>query len=176
MRRRRALSNATQNLMLYPLGGWGVTLVGLYFAGNAVLGLALLFPLALWLGGVVLLWSLRTYRRHAEGSIADEPFRAGVVEAAQLLSVAALSPAIVFMATDPLEPSAWATAGGVVLLGLATYHGARWITRIEHPAAYAAALLAAWLALPLNATGAVSIARGLGWFDQFVQATPWVGP
>lgn len=161
----RTMSQADQNLYLYPLGAWGVGLLALYFTGRAALALTLCFPLALWTGGVTLYWGVRTARQLARGEIRRPDVRAGAVSIGHLLSVSAMLPALVFLATDPLEPSAWMTAGGVMIVSLMAYGATSLMARWSNRYTYSALLTLAWLALPANATGSMSVATWLGWFD-----------
>jgi len=166
--RRHPVSKRVLDCYLYPIGGWGLALVGLYFADRAALALALCFPLALWMGAVTAVWAVRTSQRLERGEVDRDLLAKSVLSIGHLMAGAAVTPGIVFLAADPLAPGSWGTTAGVVLVSAVAYHGTTLLTRASNRYAYAVALALAWVALPLNATGSVSVAGWLGWFDRLV--------
>jgi hypothetical protein len=74
-------------------------------------------------------------------------------------------PGIIFLANDPLIPAAWGTCIGVGLTSGAAWQLVHLSRRIKTAKLDPIILLCAWIILPLNATGAVSLGAFLGWFE-----------
>lgn len=168
----RVLPNRILNLYLYPIGAWGLGLLALYFTDRAPIALTLCFPLALWLGGLTLYWGGRTIRRVNLGEYSREEANAGVLSVGHILAAAAASPAIVFLAADPLARSTWSLCAGIAAIAAVGWLAVSGFARLKNRYGYMLALTLAWLALPINATGAASMGHMMGWFDAFVETIP----
>lgn len=168
----RALPDVVLNLYLYPVGAWAILFGCLFFANYAAFAIPLLYPLALWQIGLSIYWGTGLLRRLDSGDITLGEAHAGVRSVGQLLAWSALSPAIVFLTNDPLAPTAWSTTLGAVIVSIAAYLGVMLLTRLASRWTHGAAIAIACFALPLNATGAVTMASMLGLFDVMVEASP----
>ena len=171
----RALSNVTLNLYLYPVGAWAIALGLLYFTSHGALAIPLCYPLAIWQIALSAWWGRRLLARLDRGELSLAEAHAGVRSVGQLLAWSALCPAFVFMTDDPLAPSAWSAALGAVGVSGLAYLGVMALTRIGSRWTHGAAIAIACAALPLNATGAVTIASMLGLFDAMVERAPLPG-
>jgi hypothetical protein len=168
----RALPDVVLNLYLYPVGAWVILFGCLFFANYAAYAIPLLYPLALWQIGLSIWWGSSLLRRLDSGDLTTAEAHAGVRSVGQLLAWSALSPAIVFLTNDPLAPAAWSTTLGAVLVSIGAYVGVIVLTRMASRWTHGVAIAIACFALPLNATGAVTMASMLGLFDVVVEASP----
>jgi hypothetical protein len=168
----RAVPNLVLNLYLYPVGAWAIALALLYFSGHSALAIPLCYPLALWQIALSAWWGRSLLARLDSGALNLAEAHAGVRSIGQILAWSAVCPAMVFMTNDPLAPSAWSAALGAVGVSGLTYLGVMMLTRLASRWTHGAAIAMACLALPLNATGAVTIASMLGLFDRVLSATP----
>jgi len=172
----RSVPDRVLKAYLWPLGGWGVGLLFLFAFGKTLWAITLCYPLAVWFGLLTLWWGARTGARHHSGDLTRAEVDAGVRSIARLLAGAALTPAIVFMALDPLPPSTWGTVASVGIVSGLAWLGANALPRLSHRLSYTLALLVAWIALPINATGSLSLAFWLGLFEQVRSVAPTVSP
>ncbi|MEZ4240654.1 MAG: hypothetical protein R3F59_31785 [Myxococcota bacterium] len=168
----RAVPNTVLNLYLYPVGAWAIALAVLYFTGRGPLAIPLCYPLALWQIGLSAWWGRSLLARLDAGDLTTAEAHAGVRSVGQILAWSALCPAMVFMTNDPLAPSAWSAALGAVAVSGLVYLGVMGLTQLASRWTHAAAIAMGCLALPLNATGAVTIATMLGLFDKVLSAAP----
>lgn len=168
----RALPDRTLNLYLYPIGAWGAGAVVLFFTGYAAFSLPLLYPLALWQIGLSAVWGARMLRRLDAGELTNPEAHAGVRSVGQILAASSCLPAIVFLTDDPLAPAAWGTTVGALVLAGLVYGGLLALTRIGSRWTHGAAIALACFALPLNATGAVTVAAMVGLFDKVLDVAP----
>jgi hypothetical protein len=168
----RVLPVRTLNLFLYPLGAWGLALLGLYASGYAVYAIPLCYVVGLWQAGLTAWWGRGIWQRFDAEEISREEANAGVRSVGQLLAASALTPAIVFLTNDPLAPTAWSTTIGVLAVAGLAYLGVTALVRMRNRWAYTAALTLACLALPVNATGAVTVASMVGLYDFAREHTP----
>lgn len=168
----RALPDLVLNMYLYPVGAWVILFACLFFANQAAWAIPLLYPLALWQIGLSIYWGRTLLRRLDTGDLSTAEAHAGVRSVGQLLAWSALSPAIVFLTDDPLAPAAWSTTLGAVLVSIGVYAAVLLLTRLASRWTHGAAIAIACFALPLNATGAVTVASMLGLFDVVVDASP----
>jgi hypothetical protein len=168
----RALPDRVLNLYLYPIGAWAIGFGGLYFAGYGAFAIPLCYPLALWQGVLSGVWGRRLLRRVEADELTLAEAHAGVRSVGQILSWSAMSPAVVFLTQDPLAPEAWSTTVGAVIVSLLVYLAINGLTRIQSRWTDGVAIAIGCLALPLNATGAVTAATMVGWFDAVLEASP----
>lgn len=168
----RALPDRVLNLYLYPVGAWGVALLALFFTGFAAYALPLCYPLALWYVGLSVWWGRGLLKRIDAGELTHAEAHAGVRSAGQILAFASVSPAIVFLSADPLAATAWSTTVGVLVVAAVTWGGIGLLTRIGSRWSHGAAMALACLALPVNATGAVTVATMVGLYDVMVDVAP----
>ena len=159
-------------LLLYPVVGWAAVLLVFYGLGHLGWGLVLCFPLAAWLGALVLWWAFDTRRRFRSGEVERAELAAGVRTVGHVLAGAAATPALVFLADDPLAPSAWSTTVGVGIVAGVAYGAVSALVRWPRQLTLGLALLVAWASLPVNAMGAVTVATMLGWYDHVAERTP----
>lgn len=153
------------NAYLWPLGAWGIALLFLYASGNTVVSLTLCYPLALWFAGLTFWWVLRTERRYRGGLLEASEVKAGVRSVCRILAAASVTPGLVFLAMDPLSTSTWGTCGSVAIVTAIAWTLANTMPRLGRRATYLLAIAFAWSSLPLNATGAITLAMWLGWFE-----------
>lgn len=171
----RAVPDTVLNLYLYPTGAWAIVFGLLYFTGRGALAIPLCYPLALWQIGLSIAWGRTLLRRLDAGDLSLGEAHAGVRSVGQILAWSALSPAIVFMTADPLAPASWSLALGAVGVSSLAYLGVMGLTRLASRWTHGAAVAIACMALPLNATGAVTVATAVGLFDKVVvTATPLI--
>ncbi len=166
------ISDRLLQLYLYPVVAWACLLLGLFVYGHIHWGLLLCLPLSLWFAGLTVYWRIQTRRRLRASEITVGEFRAGTLTISRILAGTSSTPAIVFLAADPFSVTAWSTCLGVGTLCLLAYGVAGTMLRLKGEVPLAVALLASWLALPINATGAVTAATFLGWYDTVAEHTP----
>jgi hypothetical protein len=158
----RSLPDTILRLYLGAYGVWGVVLAFLFALDAPGLALTLTFPLALFLGLLTLFWARGLIRRHRSGELTRVEVDAAVRSVGHILAAGSLTPAIVFLAEAPLQPSTWATVASVGTLGAVSYGLVSLAARRQNLIGNTAALTLAWAALPLNATGAVSVWAWVG--------------
>ena len=168
----RALPDSVLNLYLYPVGAWVILFACLYFAGYGALAIPLCYPLALWQIALSIWWGRTLIKRLRLGELTNSEAHAGVRSVGQLLAWSALSPAIVFITNDPLAPSAWSTTLGAVAISLGSYGGVLFLSRFASRWTHGLAVAIACFALPLNATGAVTVAAAVGLYDVIIEHSP----
>jgi hypothetical protein len=168
----RALPDIVLNLYLYPVGAWVILFAGLYFAGYAFFAIPLCYPLALWQIGLSMGWGRWLLKRLRSGELTTAEAHAGVRSVGQLLAWSALTPAMVFLTNDPLAPTAWSTTLGAVAISAATYFGVLFLSRWASYWTHGVAIALACFALPLNATGAVTMATMVGLYDVVIHQSP----
>ncbi len=164
----RSLPTSTLNLYLYGIGAWGAVLLILLGVGRIELALPLTYAVALWQGGLTLWWGPRMLAKFHRGELSRGEADAGVQSVGRLLGASAMLPAIVFLARDPLEPNSWMATLSILAVSLLAYFGSSLVTRLSNPWTHAGILILAGLALPINATGAVTFAAAFGLFDKLV--------
>ncbi len=160
----RAVSDRVFNGYLWPLAAWAIGQLFLYAGGQTPFGLWLLFPLAAWYGVLSFGWGLSTHRRVRAQELNHTDVRDGVGSIGRFMAAASLSPALVFMVMDPLSPSTWGTCAGVGVVAGIAWGAANTLPALERRSTHWIAVFVAWGALPLNASGALSLASWLGWF------------
>ena len=166
------LSTRMLSLLLYPIVGWAGLVLVFYMFGHIGWGIVACFPLALWLGGLGTWWAVTTRARLGDGEVTESEVSAGVRTIGHIFAGASSTPAMVFLANDPFASTAWSTAVGVGVVSMAAYLLTTLATRQLRGHTLALALALSWLALPVNATGAVTVASMLGWYDTVAERTP----
>jgi len=173
----RVVSLRVLNFYTYPVGVWAIGLFFLYGAELVGLettsgvpiemefGIALCYPLALWNAVLSLWWAVSSQRKLSLGKVSQFEVNAGVRLIGHLLTSISGSPAIIFLAADPLHQAAWATCASVAIMGGLAFVAVSALTRIPGKITDTLALTVACAALPINATGAVSLGWWLGLFD-----------
>lgn len=162
----RSIPDWMLNAFLYPIAGWGVGYGILYFVERDAWAIPLLFPLALWQIGLTTFWAARTARMLRAGELTAPEVHAGIRSIGGITSADAVLPAVVFLVNDPLHPSAQGTALGVLVVAAFAYGLVQLGHRWQWMSLQAVILGFACLALPINATGAVTVAEMVGWFDK----------
>lgn len=166
------VSDRMLNLLLYPVAGWGVSLLGLWALDLSAWALQLLYPLALWQAGVTAVWGRALLARLREGEVDNPQANAGVRSVGRILVATALCPIVVFFCRDPLAPGAWSSSVGVAAVAALFWVLVNGLVRVPGKWSHGAALIAAALALPMSATGSVTVASMHGWYMTVVEATP----
>jgi hypothetical protein len=168
----RALPDRTLNLYLYPIAAWGLAAVALFVTGSFQWSLPLAYPLALWHIGLSIVWGFRLLRGLDRGEVTNPEAHEGVRSVGNILAGTSLLPAIVFLAIDPLSPNAWSlTFGAFAMAGLVV--GVRvFLTRFASRWTHGVAIAVACFALPVNATGSVTVATVLGMYDTVLGVAP----
>ncbi|MFK7927024.1 MAG: hypothetical protein AB8H79_02460 [Myxococcota bacterium] len=169
----RSLPDGILKAYLYALGAWGLAAAAAYPLDRLGLALTLCYPLALWFAGLTGWWVVRVFRQHRAGELESAEVSAGVRSIGRILAGAGMIPAIVFLARDPLAVSSWGT-----LVSVGALTGIGWFIanvgpRLQASVARLGILVTCWLILPINATGTLSYAWFIGWFDRVVE--PVVG-
>jgi len=152
----RSLPDRVLKAYLWPLGAWGVGLLFLFAFGETFWAITLCYPLAVWFGVLTLWWGARTRSRLRAGELTRPEVDAGVRSIARL----------------PLSPGAWGTCASVGIVAGLAWLGANSLPRLSHRLSHTLALVVAWLALPLNATGSLSLAFWLGLFEEVRSVVP----
>lgn len=168
----RALPDRTLNLYLYPLGLWAAVLLVLFVTKYTAYAIPLLFVVAFWQIGLSAVWGQRLLSRLRKGELTDAEAHAGVRSVGNILAASSLAPAIVFLANDPLAPAAWSTTAGVAVVAGLAAGAVNLLLRIGSRWTHAAAIAIACMAMPLNATGAVTVAAMVGLYDVVVDTAP----
>ena len=166
----RSVPDRLLDALLYPVAGWGVLYGALYFLGRDAFAIPLLFPLALWQSALAIGWGLVMVRQVRRGALAIDEVHAGARSIGGIVASDALLPAVVFLVADPLSPTAHGTAIGIGVVSGLAYGLVVLGGRIGNRYLDVAVLTVACLALPINTTGAVTMASMAGWFDHV--ATP----
>lgn len=151
------MSDLTHNLLLLPIAGWALGLVALYFTDQTALALFLCYPVALWNVAVTVSWGIRALGRWKRGEVSTQRTDDAVQDVINILTVSAATPAIVFIAEDPLARSAWSTCVGVLVVCIVLKYSGRLLLRTPTSVARIVALAIATAGLPLNASGAVTV-------------------
>ncbi len=162
----RSIPDWLLNAYLYPIAAWGVGYGALYFMDRDAYAIPLLFPLALGQIGLTLYWAARTTRMLRAGELTAPEVHAGARSIGGIVSADAVLPAVVFLVNDPLQTNAQGTALGVLVVAAVAYGLVQVAHRLQLMTLQAAILAFACLALPINATGAVTVAEMVGWFDK----------
>lgn len=162
----RAIPDWMLNAWLYPIAAWGVGYGALYVGGRDAYAIPLLFPLALWQIGLTVYWAARSARRLRAGDLTQPEIGAGMRSIGGIVAADSVLPAVVFLVNDPLHPSAQGTALGVFAVAGLAYGLVQLGHRTGWTSLQVAVLTFACLALPINATGAVTVAEMVGWFDK----------
>jgi hypothetical protein len=165
----RSLPTRTMNLYLYPMAIWGLSLLVLYVSNRTAWALPLCIPLAIWNAGLSVVWGRDLIRRYDTGKLSQPEVLAGVRSVGSLLAGASMVPGIVFLVNDPIAMSSWSTFFGILIVAGLARLGVDMMSRIPHRYASIFALAIACLALPLNTTGAASVAAMVGWYDQALE-------
>lgn len=164
----RSLPDTTLELFLYGIGVWGFALLLLYIGELTAFAIPLTYAVFVWQALLTGWWGLDLSRRFDAGELGAGEARAGVASVARILTASSVLPAVVFLVEDPLSASSWTAAVGTFAVAGVVW-GLTWVlSRIEHRYAHVLLLALANLALPLNATGAVTVAMASGFFDRFL--------
>jgi len=166
------VSDRMLNLLLYPVAGWGVGLIGLYVLDQTAWALQLLYPLALWQGAIAAWWGRDLLRRLDREEVTYPQANAGVRSVGRILVATALCPILVFFAHDAFAPGTWSTGFGVLMVSAVSWVAVNGLVRVPGKWSHGAALVVAVLALPVSATGSVTVASMLGWYLVVVESTP----
>ena len=165
----RSLPTRTMNLYLYPMAGWALLLFGLFVLDQTPWALFLCFPLAVWNAGLSITWGRFVTKQYNEGLISQVETRAGVQSVGGMLSAASMMPGIVFLIDDPLAMSSWSTFFGIMIVAAIARFGVDMMVKVPHRFASYFSLTVACLALPINTTGAASVAATVGLFDRAIE-------
>jgi hypothetical protein len=164
----RSLPDRTLQLYLYGIGAWGLALLLLYVGQHTAWAIPLLYLVFVWQALLTGWWGADVMRRFDAGELTDREARAGVGSVGRIVAASALLPSIVFLVEDPLAAASWTAATGtIVVAGLAALVCSI-VARVENRFAHIFGLAIASLALPINATGAVSLAAAAGFFDRIL--------
>ncbi|MBA2319520.1 MAG: hypothetical protein H0V89_00050 [Deltaproteobacteria bacterium] len=165
----RSIPDWLLNAYRAPAALWGLAYGALYFTSRDAYAIPLLYPLAAWQIALTIWWAANSLRRLRSAELTMPEVDAGVRTIGGIAAGAAILPAVVFIVNDPLASEAHGTAFGVIVVAGVAYGAVRLGERLANPVGHLAVLTFALLALPINATGAVTIASMRGWFDQVAQ-------
>jgi len=161
----RSVPDRILKLYLYSLGAWAMALLGFFFVGNIGVALSLCFPLSLYLGVVTLWWWTRTQIRFKKKDLIVGEVTAGVQTVGRILAGGSMLPGIIFLSNDPLEPANWGTFAGIAALAAIAWFLVHLASRFNSITINIIVLVCSWIALPINATGAVSVQLYLAWLE-----------
>ncbi|MBT3218780.1 MAG: hypothetical protein HN348_06785 [Proteobacteria bacterium] len=162
----RSVSNLVMNLYLYPIAAWGFLLFILFFIDEAAMAITLCFPLAFWQIGLTIWWGFVTGQKVKKQDLTRPEAHAGVFSLGHIMAAGAAAPGIVFLAADPFSPSSWSTCIGVATVSVLAWLAVSALTRLNNRYASLFALIMACMALPINATGAITVAEMMGLYDK----------
>ena len=160
------------NLYLYALMAWGVGLLGLYATGFIAYGIPACSVLWIWQAGVTLVWGRFVVKAHNAGELSRPEVDAGVKSVGKILAGSSLLPAILFLGHDPMDPVVISTCIGSLVVAGAAWGLVNAVGRLSNRYAHVAALAIAGMALPINTSGAVTVATMVGVWDTVVDVAP----
>ncbi|TNE84099.1 MAG: hypothetical protein EP330_30755 [Deltaproteobacteria bacterium] len=161
----RSLPDRTHRAYLMPISGFALAMMVLWAVSLTPVALSLLYLLSVYNIGLTLWWSRDMYRRRREGEIEEDEVTAGLIAVIRLLGWSSVLPVVLFAATDPLSTEVWKTAASIGILTTIALTAGPWLARRGHRATSTAGLVVALAALPLNTSGALSMAFWLGWVE-----------
>jgi hypothetical protein len=166
------VSNRMLNLLLYPVAGWGIALVGLYVSGQSAWALPLLYAIAIWQTALAAWWGRDLLARLDREEVTYPQANAGVKSVGRILAATSLAPVMVFFCRDPFAPESWSTSFGVCVVAAVSWVAVNGLVRVPGKWSHGLALFVAALALPISATGSVTVASMMGWYLTVVESTP----
>jgi len=169
---RRSLPTPVLNLYLYALMVWGIALLSLFLTGYIAYGIPACYLLWVWQAGVTLYWGRFLIGEVNEGRLGRDEVDAGARSVGKILTSSALLPAILFLGQDPLDPRVISTCIGACLVSAIAWGFVSALGRFSNRYAHIAALTLACLALPINTSGAVTVATFVGVWDAVVEVAP----
>lgn len=167
----RSLPDRTHRAYLLPISAFAIALMGLWAAGMTPIALSLLYLLSAYHLGLSVWWARGMFARHRAGELRDDEVTAGLLEVVRMVGWTSVLPAILFAATDPLSADVWKATGSIAILSTLTLTVAPWLAKRSRPMGLAG-LAMSHAALPLNTSGALSMAFWLGWVEVFTGALP----
>lgn len=168
----RSLPDTTLNLYLYAVAAWGVALLGVFLMHQTALAIPLTYLVFLWQGGLTLWWGVRMMRRYDAGDLTRKEADAGVLSVSRILLGSSLLPAIVFVAENPI-PDPFPGPGLSAAFSIAVFSLIVWglstaLIKLSNRWTHVVILMLSSAALPVNATGAFSVAAAYGLFDSLI--------
>ncbi|MCB9668317.1 MAG: hypothetical protein H6736_21815 [Alphaproteobacteria bacterium] len=164
----RSLPDSTLQLYLGGIVAWGFVLVLLYLFERTAAAIPLTYAVFVWQALLTGWWGSGVMRAYDSGELSSGEARAGVQSVARIVTASALLPAVAFLIEDPLAASSWTAAAGTVAVAAVMWLLIATVGRIQHRVALVLLLALANLALPINATGAVSVGIASGFFDRLL--------
>lgn len=161
----RSLPDPVHRAYLLPISGFALAMMVLWAASLTPVALFLLYLLSAYNVGLTLWWSRGMYRRRREGELAEGEVQSGLLAVIRLLGWSSALPVVLFAATDPLSTEVWKTAVSIGILTTLALTLGPWLARRGTRPAGTAGLALALAALPLNTSGALSMAFWLGWVE-----------
>ena len=168
----RSVPDLVLDLYLYPIAAWWVVLVLLFIWEFTAWAMPLLIALAAWQVALTLWWGVHTLRRYDRGELRFDEAVAGVRSVGRIVAATGVLPALVFLGRDPFSTESLSSVVGVCVVAGASWLAVHGLIRLNARWAYSAALAASCVALPVSATGAVTVASMLGWYQVVVDSTP----
>jgi hypothetical protein len=168
----RAVPDPLLKAYLYAVALWAIALALLFAAGLLPYALLFCFPLALWLIGLTGWWWVRHASPSHPDPLAPDEVAAGSRTIGRILALSSLLPGAVFLADDPLAPSAWSAVGGVAVIAAVAFVLADRVAPRVGRSGLVAVLGACGAALPINTTGSLSLAWFIGLFDTALALVP----
>ena len=168
----RSVPDRVLDLYLYPIGGWGIAFALLFLWEYTEMAMQLLMPLAAWQTGLTIWWGVTTLRRYDRGELGFDEAVAGVRSVGRIVASSGLLPILVFLARDPFALGSLSTIVGVTVVSGVSWLGVHGLVRFNSRLAYTLALAFGCAALPISATGSVTVGVMLGWYRVVVESTP----
>ncbi|MCO4747006.1 MAG: hypothetical protein KC912_19570 [Proteobacteria bacterium] len=167
----RSLPDAVHRAYLMPISAFAIALMVLWAVSLTPVALTLLYALFLYNAALTVWWSQGLFRRQDAEELRASEVTSGVLSVVRLLGWSSVLPGVLFAATDPLSTEVWKTSGSIAIVTTLALVLAPWLAKRGHRVTYVASLLIALVALPLNTSGALSMAFWLGWVETLTQLT-----
>ncbi len=162
MSAEESISDVVSNLYVMPVAAWALGLLFMFALGDTGYAIGWCYPLALWWIGVSIWWLRKSHDDIASGKRTRDDVAEGVEWIGHTLAGVSGAPAIIFLAAAPLQKAAWATTGSCIIVCVLTYGAVSALSRQKWTGAHTVALVIACLAMPLNASTAISLGWWLG--------------
>jgi hypothetical protein len=150
---------------LRPISGFAIALMGLWALSLTPVALTLLYLLALYNIGLTMWWASGMYARLDAGDLNQTEVTSGLLSVVRILGWSSTLPGVLFAATDPLSTEVWTTSASIAIVTTGTLTIGPWLANRGTRPTGLASLALALAALPLNISGALSMAFWLGWVD-----------
>lgn len=161
----RSVPDSVLQAYLYAVLAWLALMAVLFPLGQLPWVLTLCLPLSMWFTALTAWWGWWLWGEVQVGTLSIDEAGCGVRSVGRILALSGLLPAIVFIVDDPFFETSWAPTAAAAALSGVGWLAAQLATRLRGAFWWTGLLVLISLVLPVNATGAVSLAWWLGWFS-----------